>query len=216
MRAIVYTVVILLNSLSIAVAGSAAARVYVWTDQGGRIHITDEPPAKGAKLRGVIEYEPRPSPQPQKPSPPSKAEKAERRDQKVQCRDVFRARRNLRKPKKVAAAVRQRAQEARAKVRDLRDRIGFDDDEMDDFKDDLQRLEKDARTAEMRCLPSRLLARKLKRQKMEHRIKLKNEMAELEKIHRFMARLGRALCLSPKSLVDTSLALEEVFSNIVS
>jgi len=50
---------------------------------------------------------------------------------------------------------------------------------------------------------------------MEHRIKLKNEMAELEKIHRFMERLGRALCLSKKILVETNLALEEVFSNIV-
>ena len=50
---------------------------------------------------------------------------------------------------------------------------------------------------------------------MESRLKLKNEMAELEKLHRFMESLGRTLCLSKKCVVETNLALEEVFSNIV-
>jgi len=50
---------------------------------------------------------------------------------------------------------------------------------------------------------------------MEHRIELKNEMSELEKIQRFMERLSRALCLSQKNFVETNLALEEVFANIV-
>lgn len=51
---------------------------------------------------------------------------------------------------------------------------------------------------------------------MEHHLNLKNDMAELEKLHRFTERLGRALGLSKKCVVETNLALEEVFSNIVS
>jgi hypothetical protein len=129
----------------VAASGSAAASVYVWTDKEGRIHITDQPPAKGAKLRDVIEYKP----QPAEPLLPSETEKAESQDKEALCRNVCLARRNLRKTKSVALAVRQRAEKARLKVRDLRERIGFDDDEMDDFKDDLKQLEEKATLAEM-------------------------------------------------------------------
>lgn len=148
MRLLIYSI-LFLSTLGFIASGSQAARVYVWTDPDGRIHITDGPPAKGARVRDVFEYESRPIPQPSELSPPSETGRTESRDKEAQCRNVFKARRNLRKAQTVADAVRQRAEKARAKVRDLRDRIGFDDDEMDDFKDDLKQLEKDARTAGM-------------------------------------------------------------------
>jgi hypothetical protein len=56
---------------------------------------------------------------------------------------------NLREKQMLASAVRRRAGEARDKVKDLRNRIGFDNDRRDDFKDDLKRLEQNARRAEM-------------------------------------------------------------------
>jgi hypothetical protein len=55
----------------------------------------------------------------------------------------------LRQAQEVAVAVRERAEEARQKARDLRERIGFDDEEMEDRKYDLIELEKKARRAEL-------------------------------------------------------------------
>jgi hypothetical protein len=56
---------------------------------------------------------------------------------------------NLREKQLLTCAVRKRAEEAREKVQDLRQRIGFEDNRCDDFKDDLKRREKNARRAEM-------------------------------------------------------------------
>ncbi|MEJ2285809.1 MAG: DUF4124 domain-containing protein [Desulfobacterales bacterium] len=119
MRLLIYSI-FFLSTLGFIASGSEAARVYVWTDADGRIHITDKPPANGAEVRDVIEYEPRPTPQPSKPSPPSERGRDEIRDKEAQCRNVFKARRNLQKAQTVADAVRQRAAEARDKVQDLR------------------------------------------------------------------------------------------------
>ncbi|MGD1970002.1 MAG: DUF4124 domain-containing protein [Desulfobacterales bacterium] len=148
MRSMIYTV-ILLSGLWLAATAPQAASVYLWTDDNGRLHITDGPPPEGSKLRDTFEYEPRSQPESAVPSSPSEIAEPESRDKEAQCRNVFEAHRNLRKTKSLAAAVRQRAEEARDKVKDLRDRIGFDDDRRDDFKDDLKRLEQSAHQAEM-------------------------------------------------------------------
>jgi serine/threonine-protein kinase RsbW len=50
---------------------------------------------------------------------------------------------------------------------------------------------------------------------MKEVLKLKNDMAELNKLHGFVEKLGRRLCLSKKYIVETTLALEEVVSNII-
>ena len=50
---------------------------------------------------------------------------------------------------------------------------------------------------------------------MNRTLILKNDMAELDKLHGFVERLGRRLSLGKKSIVETTLVLEEVFSNIV-
>jgi anti-sigma regulatory factor (Ser/Thr protein kinase) len=46
-------------------------------------------------------------------------------------------------------------------------------------------------------------------------LKLKNNMAELDKLHSFIEKLGRKLPLSKKHVVETTIALEEVVSNII-
>jgi anti-sigma regulatory factor (Ser/Thr protein kinase) len=50
---------------------------------------------------------------------------------------------------------------------------------------------------------------------MKEVLKLKNDMAELEKLHRFIEKLGLKLRLSKKYIVETNIALEEVVSNII-
>jgi serine/threonine-protein kinase RsbW len=50
---------------------------------------------------------------------------------------------------------------------------------------------------------------------MKEILKLRNDMAELDKLHRFIEKLGRKLRLSKKYIVETNLALEEVVSNII-
>jgi hypothetical protein len=142
----IYLILFLVSLLCFAVSEPDAARLYLWTDDGGRMHITEEPPAKESRVRDIIEYESRTAPQ---SGGSSQAAESDDRDKKIKCRNVFEARRTLREKKSMAAAVRRRAAEASDKVQDLRRRIGFDDDRRDDFKDDLKRLEENARRAEM-------------------------------------------------------------------
>jgi hypothetical protein len=148
MRLMIHTV-ILLGSLCLAASAVQAAKVYLWTDESGRMHITGTPPPEGGQVRDEFDYEPRSRVEPTEPSSRSDAGESEGSDKESQCRNVFEARRNLREKQMLASTVRQRAEEARDKVKDLRDRIGFDDDRRDDFKDDLKRLEQNARQAQM-------------------------------------------------------------------
>ena len=148
MRLIFY-IFVLLCGLCFAVSAPQAASVYLWTDESGRMHITEGPPPEGGQLRDMFDYEPGSRSEPIEPSAPSETAESESSGKEVQCRNVFEARRELREKQMMASAVRRRAQEARDKVKDLRNRIGFDDDRRDDFKDDLKRLEQNARRAEM-------------------------------------------------------------------
>jgi serine/threonine-protein kinase RsbW len=50
---------------------------------------------------------------------------------------------------------------------------------------------------------------------MKQTLILKNDLAELDRLQGFVEKLGKNLCLSKKSIVETNLAVEEVFSNIV-
>jgi len=62
MRSVIYSI-ILLVSLCFAVSKPDAARLYLWANDSGRMHITEEPPAKRSSVRDVIEYESRAKPQ---------------------------------------------------------------------------------------------------------------------------------------------------------
>lgn len=39
----------------------AADTVYTWTDENGKLHITQDPPPKRAKLKDTMDYEPQPA-----------------------------------------------------------------------------------------------------------------------------------------------------------
>ena len=38
----------------------SADKVYTWTDKDGNMHITAEPPPQNARVKDVLQYEPRP------------------------------------------------------------------------------------------------------------------------------------------------------------
>jgi coenzyme F420-reducing hydrogenase alpha subunit len=42
-------------------AALAADTVYTWTDENGKLHITQDPPPKKAKLKDKMDYEPQPA-----------------------------------------------------------------------------------------------------------------------------------------------------------
>jgi hypothetical protein len=149
MRPIFYAI-LFFGSLCVTSSAPDAASVYLWTDENSRIHITEALLPQGGMMRDVFEYEPHSEePRTAEPSPQPEGATSEVGNKEVQCRNVFAARQALQKKKSVAVAVRKRAAEARDKVQDLRDRIGFNDDRRDDFKDDLKRLEERARRAQM-------------------------------------------------------------------
>jgi anti-sigma regulatory factor (Ser/Thr protein kinase) len=50
---------------------------------------------------------------------------------------------------------------------------------------------------------------------MKETIILKNDLAELDKLHSFVEKLGNKMLLPKKCMIDANLALEEVFANIV-
>ena len=133
----------ILGGICLIASGSSAASIHLWTDEDGRMDITDQPPPNGGMVRDIIEYKPGPAPQPVPLRRSGAAETKNREEAK--CRDVFKARQNLRKTQTIAAAVLQRAEEeAREEEQELRNRIGFDGDRRNNFKDDLKRLEENA------------------------------------------------------------------------
>lgn len=134
--------IIFFISLCFAISEPDAARLYLWSDNKGRMHIAEGPPTKGSSVPDVIEYEFRTIPQ---AAGSSDTAETKNRDKKAKCRNVFEVRRDLRKTKSVTAAINQRAEKARNKVQDLRRRIGFGDDR----RDDLKRLEENAHRAEI-------------------------------------------------------------------
>jgi hypothetical protein len=42
-------------------ADLAADKVYTWTDENGKLHITQEPPPQKAKLKDTMDYQPQPA-----------------------------------------------------------------------------------------------------------------------------------------------------------
>ena len=42
-------------------ADLAADKVYTWTDENGKMHITQEPPPKKAKIKDTMDYQPQPA-----------------------------------------------------------------------------------------------------------------------------------------------------------
>jgi len=91
-------------------ADLAADTVYTWTDENGKLHITQDPPPKKAQLKETVDYQP----QPQKADLESEDRKetgaeAELENQKLD--EVQKARAEAEKAKKAAEIARDKAEE---------------------------------------------------------------------------------------------------------
>jgi anti-sigma regulatory factor (Ser/Thr protein kinase) len=49
----------------------------------------------------------------------------------------------------------------------------------------------------------------------KYTLNLRQEMSDLNKLHDFLQRVCESLCISKKCLLETTLVLEEIFSNVV-
>jgi hypothetical protein len=134
-------------------APARGAELYKWKDADGKLHVTESSPPSHGRLQEIIEYEPA------APSRPSTAETAGvpetsptvgETDRRQRCRLVSEARKIADRARSIHHSAKERAEQARQEAADLRDRVGFDDEELDDFKDDIRRLEEKARRAELR------------------------------------------------------------------
>jgi uncharacterized membrane protein len=54
-----YIHVIAILVVALLVSNLNAAKVYTWTDEKGKLHISEEPPPKNTKVKDVIDYQPK-------------------------------------------------------------------------------------------------------------------------------------------------------------
>jgi IgA-specific serine endopeptidase len=89
----------------------AADKVYTWTDENGKLHITQEPPPKKAKLKDTMDYQPQPAKADLESARRQEiGAEAERKKQKSD--EVRKARVEAEKAKKAAEIARGKAEEA--------------------------------------------------------------------------------------------------------
>lgn len=87
-----------------------ADQVYTWTDKDGNMHITAEPPPQNARVKDVLQYEPRPEPDTTNAQPEQDAATEAPVDKPVP-EDVLRARARAEKARQEAEIARARAEE---------------------------------------------------------------------------------------------------------
>jgi hypothetical protein len=139
-------VTILLASWGPVLPAGETPGLYLWKDRWGRTHLTEDPPAEGGSIQERI------TPAPDPPAPPRRpAAKAVKEDQNAykRCRLADEARQFALSARQKANALQSRAQDARRGLEDLKERVGYDDERLDDFKHDIRRLEKKARWLEV-------------------------------------------------------------------
>jgi len=95
----------------------------------------------------IMEYEPQPVNEaaPVAPSP-EKQQKSRLREEK--CRLAAQARRIAGDARQAAAAAEARAVKIRRQAQDLKTRVGYDDELLDDYQDDIRKLESSVDRAE--------------------------------------------------------------------
>ena len=133
--------------------------LYFWTDPKGKLHITKKAPPDDSQIVDVMEYEP----QPVDDTAPvatetNKRQKDSLREEK--CRLAAEARRIARDARVVAEAAASRAAKKRAQSQDLKSRVGYDDELIDDYGDEIRELENAARQAELFARQAQVQARK--------------------------------------------------------
>jgi type IV secretory pathway VirB10-like protein len=90
----------------------SADKVYTWTDKDGNMHITAEPPPQNARVKDVLQYEPRPDQNIPAAEQPERSTESEAPAQKPVPDSVLRARARAEKARQEAEAARARAEEA--------------------------------------------------------------------------------------------------------
>ena len=146
-----------------------AATLYLWTDDAGQMHITEKAPAAGNRIVDIMEYEPQPAKEAAPPPAPEKQQKSRLSEEK--CRLAAQARRIARDARQAAAAAEARAEKLRQRAQDLKTRVGYDDELLDDYQDDIRELESRAdraqQFAEQAAIQAREADLKARRAKLE-------------------------------------------------
>jgi hypothetical protein len=91
-------------------SGVSADQIYTWTDKDGHMHITAEPPPQNARVKDVLQYEPRPEQNIPEAEPERNAE-TEATAEKPVPDYVLRARARAEKARNEAEIARARAEE---------------------------------------------------------------------------------------------------------
>lgn len=147
-----------------------AATLYLWTDGQGKMHITEKAPSDRHRIVDTMEYDPQPA-QKAAPAPPAPEEQQKSRLDEKRCRLAAEARRIARDARAAAEAAHTRAKKIRQQAQDLKTRVGYDDELLDDYKDDIRQLESRAKRAEQFAEQAAIQAReadlKARRAKLE-------------------------------------------------
>jgi hypothetical protein len=88
-----------------------ADQVYTWTDRDGNLHITVEPPPQNARVKDVLQYEPRPDQNTPHSEPERDADTEATADKPVP-ESVTRARDSAEKARKEAEIAKAKAEES--------------------------------------------------------------------------------------------------------
>ncbi len=123
--------------------------IYLWKDRRGKTHLTEEPPQEGGSIQEQITPTPGPPPDAAQRRPAVEAAEERRREDSLErCRLADTTRKFALKARQAANALNARAGEARRDAKDLKERAGFDEDRLDDFKYEIRRREEKARWLE--------------------------------------------------------------------
>jgi hypothetical protein len=151
---------IIILAISLCPLQLFAATLYLWTGEGGKLHITEEVPAAEDRIVDAMEYEPQPA-EASGPAPalqPVEMQQTSQRDEE-KCRLATERRRIARECQDSAGKAEKRADKMRQRAKDLKDRVGYDDELLDDYKDDLRRLGNAADRAELFAARAEIQAR---------------------------------------------------------
>ena len=117
--------------------------VYLWQDRSGKTHLTQEPPQAEGFIQQRITSAPVPPPENRLSGSAAPAE--DRSNNAFErCRLAEEAQQLALTVRREANDLQRRAEESRYKSKILKNRAGFDDDRLDNFKYDIQRLEEKA------------------------------------------------------------------------
>ena len=150
---------VLLMSWAALVCAQEDRNIFLWKDRHGRTHVTEEPPPEG----GTVEERIAPAPGGSRPGGDRRSEARDEpesldRSAWEKCRLADETRGFALKARRESNGLGRRAREARKESEELKERVGQDDDRLEEFKYDIRRLEEKARVLEDLAKLASLLA----------------------------------------------------------